>query len=52
MKTLKTILTGFTLILCQQLCAQQTDSAPDLPYSNKIEISPMRWKSFSIHPMM
>ena len=40
MKTLKTILTGFTLILCQQLCAQQTDPAPDLPYSNKIEISP------------
>jgi hypothetical protein len=39
MNTLKTILYVFCLLCNQQLSAQKKDSPPDLPYSNKIEIS-------------
>jgi hypothetical protein len=39
MNTLKTILSGFCLLLSGMLSAQKTDPSSDLPYSNKIELN-------------
>jgi hypothetical protein len=39
MNTLKTILSGICLLFSLLLSAQKKDSPPDLPYSNKIEVS-------------
>ncbi len=39
MNTLKMILSGTCLLFSLSLSAQKKDSAPDLPYLNKIEVS-------------
>jgi hypothetical protein len=39
MNTLKTILSGFCLLLSGMLTAQKSDPSLDLPYSNKIELN-------------
>lgn len=39
MNTLKTILSGFCLLLSGMLSAQKNDPSADLPYSNKIELN-------------
>ncbi len=38
MNTLKTILSGFSLLCCLLVSAQKQDSPAELPYSNKIEL--------------
>ncbi len=39
MNTLKTILTGLSLLFSLIVSAQKSDAPTDLPYSNKIEVS-------------
>jgi hypothetical protein len=50
MNTLKTILTGFCLLVSMMLSAQKNDSPTDLPYSNKIEVSSQILESLFLLP--
>ena len=50
MNTLKTILTGFSLLCSLILSAQKIDSPTDLPYSNKIEVSSQALESLFLAP--
>ena len=50
MNTLKTILSGFSLLCCFVLSAQTRESSTDLPYSNKMEVSDKALEGLFLSP--